>query len=294
MRIEAPGKVVLLGEYAVLDGAPALVAAVDRGVSCEVLPSETLSWRTPGDDRFVSAALVGAPPATYVFADWNPVASDDKPGLGGSAAATVAAVAAAARVRGEALSAAELFERAVAVHRAVQGSGSGIDVAASAHGGVLRFQGGVARPIAPVTPAVVYTGRSASTGPRVQRYLALPDRRAFVDRSAELVAWFEERPVEATREAASLLRSMSEQAGIDYWTDAIDALARLAERHGGAAKPSGAGGGDVVVGFFEDPAERAAFERHAASLGLLPIPVRIARGAVTCFAQQKQEGNTSG
>ncbi|MCA9495278.1 MAG: hypothetical protein KC621_35360 [Myxococcales bacterium] len=280
MRIEAPGKVVLLGEYAVLDGAPALVAAVDRGVSCEVLPAETLSWRTPGDDRFVSAALVGAPPATYVFADWNPVDADDKPGLGGSAAATVAATAAASRWRGEALSAAELFARAVTVHRAVQGSGSGIDVAASAFGGVLRFQGGSVTPVAPVTPAVVYTGRSASTGPRVQRYLALPDRRTFVDRSTELVALFEERPVEATREAASLLRSMSDRAGIAYWTDAIDALARLAERHGGAAKPSGAGGGDVVVGFFEDPAEQSAFLQDAAGLGLLPIAVQVASGAL--------------
>jgi len=31
ITVRAPGKVVLLGEYAVLDGSPALVVAVDSG-----------------------------------------------------------------------------------------------------------------------------------------------------------------------------------------------------------------------------------------------------------------------
>ena len=54
-RIQVPGKLVLIGEYAVLDGAPAWVAAVDRGVTCEVWEGEGIE--VPQDDRFVRAAL---------------------------------------------------------------------------------------------------------------------------------------------------------------------------------------------------------------------------------------------
>ena len=55
----APGKLFLVGEYAVLDGAPAVVAAVDRGVRCEAWPGgEGLRIETPtGDDRFARPAL---------------------------------------------------------------------------------------------------------------------------------------------------------------------------------------------------------------------------------------------
>ncbi len=43
----APGKIVLLGEYAVLDGAPALVAAVDRRVRVTVSSADRFSIRAP-------------------------------------------------------------------------------------------------------------------------------------------------------------------------------------------------------------------------------------------------------
>ncbi len=44
VRAKAPGKLILIGEYAVLEGAPALVAAVDRYSIVTIGPSE--------DDRF--------------------------------------------------------------------------------------------------------------------------------------------------------------------------------------------------------------------------------------------------
>ena len=91
----APGKVVIIGEYAVIDGAPALVAAVDSGVQCEY-ESGGLGVRidAPGDDRFVRAALneVSAPSGQYCFSAWNPPSTSSKPGLGSSAAATVVAI----------------------------------------------------------------------------------------------------------------------------------------------------------------------------------------------------------
>ena len=279
VRVRAPGKVVLLGEYAVLDGAPAIVAAVDRGVACAVTPSARMEVRTPtGDDRFVRAALaaVHAPPAVYTFSDWNPVPGPDKVGLGGSAAATVAAVLAGHRAAGRDPDPDEVFAVARAVHRRVQGSGSGVDVAASTYGGVLRFERDRVRAGPAVKPSVVFTGRSAQTGPRVERYLAWTPREAFVADSRALADAFEAEPIRALREAGRLLAAMAAEAGIPYVTPETEALVALAERHGGAAKPSGAGGGDVVVALFDAAEQIAAYEADAEAAGFRPIAVRLA------------------
>lgn len=276
MRIEAPGKVVVLGEYAVLDGGPAVVVAVDRGVACDVSPASERTIVAP-DDRFVRAALdaVHAPPATYRFSDWNPVDAPVKVGLGGSAAATVAAVL-AGRPEG---AIDERFRTALQVHRAVQGSGSGIDVAASTYGGVLRYQAERVAPLPALWPSVVFSGVSAATGPRVERYLAWGQREAFVAGSQAVVDGFAADPIPAVREAARLLRDMADAAGFVYWTAAIDRIVAAAEAQHGAGKPSGAGGGDIVVALFERDADQQAFEAACRADGFLVVPVRTAGGA---------------
>jgi mevalonate kinase len=253
-----------------VDGGGALVAAVDRGVRCEVHPADVLRIETPGDDRFVRAALEGAPPARYVFSDWNPVhlpprdGQPQKAGFGGSAAATVVATLAAGFPP----------ERAFAVHRAVQGGGSGVDVHASIHGGVTPFPSGPA--IASPPLLAVWSGRSASTGERVKRYLSWPGRADFVERSRALVAAFPSDPTRVFEEAYALLCAMAAEAGVDYDTPEHQHIVALARRHGGAAKPSGAGGGDIAVAIVPDPERRAAFAADCLAAGLDPIEVRIA------------------
>ncbi|MCB9678619.1 MAG: hypothetical protein H6737_26185 [Alphaproteobacteria bacterium] len=267
---DASGKLVLLGEYAVVDGGTALVLAVAHGVRCTVHPAAVRSVETPtGDDRFVTAALdaVGAPPARYVFTDREPLDTRSKPGFGGSAAAVVAAL----RAGGFAGSIDALVALGIHVHRAVQGSGSGVDVAAAAYGGGLRFRDGSCARQALPTPVVVYSGQSAKTGPRVDAWRAWPGRAAFVAESDALVEAFADDPVAATRAAWRLLCGMAEAAGIAYRTPAIDRIVALAEGMGGAAKPSGAGGGDSVVAFVPDP---AGFAARVASDGLDVLPVR--------------------
>ena len=88
--IRAPGKLVLAGEYAVLDGGTAIVMAINRGVQCSILPGSGIS--TPNaDQRFVFPQLKDHQrKAHYQFTNWNPVKnipSTSKPGFGGSAAA---------------------------------------------------------------------------------------------------------------------------------------------------------------------------------------------------------------
>ncbi len=249
-RAFAPGKLVLLGEYAVLDGAPCLSMAVVNGVVVERRPAATLRLETPdGDARFVAAALeaAGVSSGHYRFEDARPRPLPGKPGLGGSAAAVVAALLVAGVDRER------LLPLALQVHRRVQGSGSGVDVATSATGGTIRFCGGAVRPVQAPRPVVIYSGRSARTGPRVRRYRAWAGRSAFIARSTELVDGFCDDPVGAVREAWRLLRSMAVEAGIAYATPAIEHIVARAEAWGGAAKPSGAGGGDAVVVWVDDP-----------------------------------------
>ena len=93
MKAIAPGKLVLTGAYAVLDGAPAIVVAVDRHAVADA--SRTARSAAPE----IRAALEGAPaPEVDVSALYD--ARGGKLGLGSSAAAVVAALAARALAEG--------------------------------------------------------------------------------------------------------------------------------------------------------------------------------------------------
>jgi phosphomevalonate kinase len=136
MKACAPGKLVLSGAYSVLEGAPALVTAVDRYVCCDA--AQPASIATPE----VLAALSGAAAPAF---DASALRSGGrKLGLGSSAAILVASLAAAdprAFPSDQELRQA-IFEPALAAHRHAQGGGSGIDVAASTWGGTLLARRG--------------------------------------------------------------------------------------------------------------------------------------------------------
>ena len=176
----APGKLFVIGEYAVLAGGRALVAAVDAGIACRV--ERAASWRLAAPDLGVEgpldAALADAPllaaaairareefrldaPLSFTVRGAT-VSSRSKHGLGGSAASVVAILAAAAASAGidvESQSArARLFSIAFDTHRRHQrGRGSGADVAASVYGGWLEYalgEGGPKAPKAPKAPMI--------------------------------------------------------------------------------------------------------------------------------------------
>lgn len=278
----APGKAVVLGEYAVVDGLPAIVAAVEHGVACEVCPAAARTIAVPGgDDRFVAAALdaAGALPAAWRFYDHPATGTATKAGLGGSAAATAVATFAALTLRGAEATPAATFALADRVHRAVQGSGSGVDVAASCWGGVLRFQRGEdPRPMRPVPFLLVWSGASARTGPRVQRYQAWADRAAFQRETAALVDLFPADPVAALRAGWRLLCSMAEAADLPYRTEALDRIVAVAEAHGCGAKPSGAGGGDCAVLVAADEGALQGARRALEQEGFPALATRLSAG----------------
>jgi phosphomevalonate kinase len=169
----APGKLFLLGEYAVLDGCPAIVAAVGGHIAVQVEPvahSHAVEIDAPGigSAAFSSAAPpAAAGPLRFVIAAFcaaarrapglsqrgvrigiaSRLAARDvgKVGLGSSAAVTVAVVAALLASAGGwpavEVDRATVLSAALEAHRVAQGGvGSGADVAASVYGGVVRFQ----------------------------------------------------------------------------------------------------------------------------------------------------------
>jgi phosphomevalonate kinase len=142
VKVFAPGKLLLTGSYAVLEGAPAIVCAVDRyavartaGVDAEAVQGTPVSPE-------IAAAMDGGGDAPDV--DVSSLFSNGKKlGLGSSAAAVVAALGHVAAARGLDLGEAPvrrtIFDRARAAHGTVQSGGSGVDVAASVYGGVLSY-----------------------------------------------------------------------------------------------------------------------------------------------------------
>jgi mevalonate kinase len=219
----ASGKLFLLGEYAVLDGCPAVVAAIDRHIEVrlqreprarrvQISSPECGTVEFPpaqppeidGPWRFVIAAFRAAlsrrpklgrfgGSLTLTSSMTNPGGA--KIGLGSSAAVTVATAAALLFAAGRSIGRDELFATALAAHRVAQdGLGSGADVAASVYGGVIRFEPrGAAPPV--VSPLalppharllVAWSGESASTTRLVRRYLNA--RNGFAASRAAFVA----------------------------------------------------------------------------------------------------------
>lgn len=300
MKARAPGKILLSGAYAVLDGAPAIVAAVDRYVTAD---GERPAERVTDEVRVALGA------ANVPWFDASELRRGDrKLGVGSSAAILVASLAVRVLERMPGASdgalAAEVFAPALAAHRAAQRGGSGVDVAASAYGGVLSFrreQGGSAPSLqALVLPAglaleVYFSGESASTPELIARVEglrasepALHERllgaqaAAASEAESAALASDAERFVRALSEQGRVLGELGARAGAGIVTRACRALAELAEREGGTALPSGAGGGDVLVFAGTHPSS-PEFRALAERLGHELLPLSIgARGVHAC------------
>jgi mevalonate kinase len=193
-----------------------------------------------------------------------------KLGLGSSAAVTAAVVGLAFAHAGRGLDERDqLFAIADAAHADAQGVvGSGIDVATSVYGGAIRFvRPAGARPqITPVAwPAslhlrFVFSGQSASTPDLVGRVRQLRDRDAgqYGARMSALAAIARDfadalstgdttGAVAAISRWQPALHALGQAADAPIVTPFFEQVARLAALHGAAAKPSGAGGGDLGV-----------------------------------------------
>jgi mevalonate kinase len=276
----ACGKVILLGEHAVVYGVPAIAVAIDRGVRARATPIErgpsrllvkgwniTVRENQDGHDlAHAFRALLEAtrddvptlgPLAVEVEADLPPGG-----GLGCSAAMGVAIARAVDRgVTDDAVQ-----ERAMAWERLFHGNPSGVDAAVAARGGCVYFRRGHA--IEPVRVrgtmhlVVGSTGIASSTKSMVEAVARQRARRPeIVEKSFEgirvLVANARLAIEAGDRFALGRLMDLNQMllGGLFVSSPEIERMCALA-REGGAfgAKLTGAGGGGSVVGLVPSSA----------------------------------------
>ena len=301
----APGKQVLTGEYAVLAGAPALAAAVERRVTCRITPATSGGWSFvshgfearaahPRDDlpdagpaALARSAMTSLDVDSRTLPEHLDIRIDSRPfyqgaeklGFGSSAACAVAVTGALAELAGTT----PTMEHALATHHGLQGrGGSGVDVAASWCGGVIRYQDG--RPQkARLPPDIHYmfafTGVGADTPTLVRRFDAWraggsPQELRALVHSATAVAESGTDFLEALADYIDALLALDRAARIGIFSPQHLRAASLAKASGVLYKPCGAGG-DMGMGVSRDPNTLAAYRERIEREGLVVVPAEI-------------------
>ena len=294
----APGKLFLAGEYAVLEGAPAVVTAIDRRVRAWI--SRSSPPPSPVLDAVASAVgeLLGQ--RDEPRGELPPVRADssafsqarNKLGLGSSAAVAAASCGALFEWAGLPIDThrEQILATARAAHsRAQAGAGSGADVAASVVGGTIVYSIDEApEPIAitAVEPVFVWSGKSASTTELLAAVRAFESKdptayRRSIDAMNELAGQLADayrrgdarEVVELTGGYHLAMAALGRDAGADIVVESHERIARLAIDCGGAAKPSGAGGGDLAVAVFADGSHAGEFRERCGSQELTVIDI---------------------
>jgi phosphomevalonate kinase len=309
---------MLAGEYAVLYGRRALVAAVDRRVRLRLgengskqggdvspdapgLPPEALLARE------VAEARLGAVAGQMILdvSNLRSEGGERKLGLGSSAAAAAAAAAAVHVAHGGDVTTDQvrraILDDAMAGHRRVAPDGSGADVAACTLGGVVvfrrdseEFEAHAMQLPEGLTLRVVWTGVEARTSDLVARVRALRDadregHDVAIDRIGAAadalidaaIAGEIEALVEAAGEHGEAMKDLGVLAGAPIVDDGLAEVMRLAHASNGAAKPSGAGGGDVAIAFFADDDAARHFEGACAEADFTLLSVGFGADGVT-------------
>ena len=275
MTASAPGKLIVTGEYAVLDGAPALVVAVDRRVTARFQPAIAkgsspflLAVAREIETRFGADAAARA--LSIVVDSSSFYDGDHKLGLGSSAAVTVAAAALALGAVTGAATRSEVMSIAYAAHAAAQAQvGSGADIASAVHGGTIVFSRSpdvsVTKRTWPHSVRIIpfFTGASASTTALVGRVsaartanpvavnaalAAIADAsRAACKAIAAPADLAQTALIAAVSLAGAAIDRLALATGVDLVPPCVSAARAQMVRFGGAAKTTGAGGGDIGI-----------------------------------------------
>jgi len=310
VRASAPGKLMIAGEYAVLDGAPAVMAAADRRVIARV------DRHAPALSPFLAAAAAqienargdgpAAHAALHIIVDSSALhESGVKLGLGSSAAATVAAIACALAHElpdGPHLaSAAHALDRAL-VHRlaaaahgdaqAARGArGSGADIAASTYGGVIELRPHAIRPLAWPADAVIvpfWTGSAADTVALVSAVRAARAARpaavdaaleSIADAARSLITAIDDAKatdvIDAIARAASAFEHLARATGLELEPEVVVRARDAMRARGGAVKSCGAGGGDVAIAVLPLGADHAGARADLRAAGGTPLGIAV-------------------
>lgn len=309
-KARAPGSLIIMGEYAVLHGFPAIVTAVNKYIMVTLTPrpdDKLCIYSELGQIGMTINAIIIQHPFEFVLTALK--LTDNLPsgvnihiesefpstiGLGSSAAVTVALITALYRWKQQPIDLKAIYQNALQVIQQVQGGGSGADVAASTFGGTILYQN---EPVT-ITPlpdipwlAIIYSGQKASTTK------ALNQLKRQVKENPEMFTPFFAQLGELTSSAkTAILNNQWFQLGklmneaqtllVEFGvsTPVIDNIVTALRQQLNilGAKLSGAGLGDCVIGLGRLDKEFFPRNSREKKLGIQQLDVKIQAAGVSC------------
>ena len=289
------GKIILLGEHAVVYGYPALAAALDRGVALSLVPTpaggplrlDIPSWElrvaapkffdssdehpaARGLAAIADALGAGRPSVSLVGEAQIPHGA----GLGSSAALAVAIARSLARHLRLVADPATIGAAANASEAIFHGTPSGFDVALAIAGGigVYRKSSGLRAIVAPPIRVIVgLSGAPRSTATMVARVAEVTGGKADDRRLRELAALTDTGTTALLGKNPAMLGEAMDRAHVllgelGVSTPQLDLLCDAARTAGAnGAKLTGAGGGGAVIALAPRDREAAVLAAWKAS-----------------------------
>lgn len=284
--VSAPGKLMLFGEHAVVEGFPCIVTAIDKRMKVTITPLSinqlqinASEVRLPNYNKSFAKVGTGDIPREAIFIEMAIknvlllVAEKQKIftglhittssefssefGFGSSSAVTVCTVAGIVSLLDLSFTKKEIFDICYRTILEIQGIGSGFDIAAAIYGKTLYFVMGGKKieelEIAEIPLLIGYSGVKADTVTLMKQVVeknSLHTRMMVYEQIGHIVEKAKQSMLQGNwKQVGSLMKKNQQLLQIlGVSTQKLNTMIHVAQKKGAyGAKVSGAGGGDCMI-----------------------------------------------